>query len=107
MRCIIFVERVISAIVLQKLFSELLLKLGGWKTKYTTGRAFVLYMEDIYFCAILCFRNSVFLYVIFNLDGLYLVGVALYDIWNMMLEGKVFGWLIMKWVLLIMDLDYN
>ncbi|KAL7252377.1 hypothetical protein ACSBR1_007043 [Camellia fascicularis] len=37
LRCIIFVERVISAIVLQKLLCELLPKLGGWKTKYTAG----------------------------------------------------------------------
>ena len=38
-------------------------------------------MEDIYFCTILCFGNPLFLYVIFNLDRLYLFGVDvdLYD----------------------------
>ncbi|CAL5403781.1 unnamed protein product [Camellia sinensis] len=64
-------------------------------------------MEGIYFSTFLCFGNSVFLYVIYNLDGLYLVSVVLYDIWNMMLQVKVFGSLIMKWILLIMDLDDN
>ncbi|CAL5342711.1 unnamed protein product [Camellia sinensis] len=64
-------------------------------------------MEDIYFSTFLCFGNPVFLYVIYNLDGLYLVSVVLYDIWNMMLQVKVFGSLIMKWILLIMDLDDN
>ncbi|CAL5430800.1 unnamed protein product [Camellia sinensis] len=48
-------------------------------------RTFVLYMADLYFCTILYFENPVFLYVIFNLDGLHLVGMHLYDIWNMML----------------------
>ena len=37
LRCIIFVERVITAVVLQILLSELLPKLTGWKTKYTAG----------------------------------------------------------------------
>ncbi|KAA8537034.1 hypothetical protein F0562_029512 [Nyssa sinensis] len=37
LRCIIFVERVITAIVLQTLLSDLLPKLSGWKTEYTAG----------------------------------------------------------------------
>lgn len=37
MRCIIFVERVITAIVLKSLLSELHPKLFGWKTEYTAG----------------------------------------------------------------------
>ncbi|TYH87955.1 hypothetical protein ES332_D01G154000v1 [Gossypium tomentosum] len=36
-RCIIFVERIITAVVLQSLFSELLPKYGNWKTKYIAG----------------------------------------------------------------------
>ncbi|KAM7274213.1 hypothetical protein ACFE04_028877 [Oxalis oulophora] len=36
-RCIIFVRRVISAIVLQSLLSELLPKINGWKTKHIAG----------------------------------------------------------------------
>ncbi|XVF44119.1 hypothetical protein PTKIN_Ptkin02bG0094800 [Pterospermum kingtungense] len=36
-RCIIFVERVITAVVLQSLFNELLPKLNSWKTKYIAG----------------------------------------------------------------------
>ncbi|XVE75158.1 hypothetical protein DITRI_Ditri12bG0072900 [Diplodiscus trichospermus] len=36
-RCIIFVERVITAIVLESLFSELLPKHTSWKTKYIAG----------------------------------------------------------------------
>ncbi|KAG8503299.1 hypothetical protein CXB51_001265 [Gossypium anomalum] len=36
-RCIIFVERIIAAVVLQSLFSELLPKYGNWKTKYIAG----------------------------------------------------------------------
>ncbi|XVF02332.1 hypothetical protein REPUB_Repub04eG0166500 [Reevesia pubescens] len=36
-RCIIFVERVITAVVLQSLFSELLPKHNSWKTKYIAG----------------------------------------------------------------------
>ncbi|CAL5338729.1 unnamed protein product [Camellia sinensis] len=58
---------------------------------FCVRRAYVLYMGDIYFSTTLYFENSVFLYVIFNLDGLYLVGADLYDIWNMMLQVKVFG----------------
>ncbi|KAI3783735.1 hypothetical protein L1987_42821 [Smallanthus sonchifolius] len=37
MRCIIFVERVITAIVLKSLLCELYPKLFGWKTEYTAG----------------------------------------------------------------------
>nr|XP_043618423.1 endoribonuclease Dicer homolog 2-like [Erigeron canadensis] len=37
MRCIIFVERVITAIVLKSLLRELNPKLFGWKTEYTAG----------------------------------------------------------------------
>ncbi|XP_022732896.1 endoribonuclease Dicer homolog 2-like isoform X2 [Durio zibethinus] len=36
-RCIIFVQRVITAIVLQSLFSELLPMHNSWKTKYIAG----------------------------------------------------------------------
>ncbi|CAL5339982.1 unnamed protein product [Camellia sinensis] len=39
----------------------------------------------IYLCTILCFGNTVFLNVIFNLDELYLVRMNLYDTWNKML----------------------
>nr|WOA03172.1 DICER-like protein 2 [Abelmoschus esculentus] len=38
-RCIIFVERVMTAIVLQSLFSELLSKHSNWKTKYVAGNS--------------------------------------------------------------------
>ncbi|KAM7525882.1 hypothetical protein LguiA_015784 [Lonicera macranthoides] len=37
LRCIVFVERVITAIVLQTLLDELLLELTGWKTEYAAG----------------------------------------------------------------------
>ncbi|KAI3705990.1 hypothetical protein L1987_76242 [Smallanthus sonchifolius] len=37
MRCIIFVERVMTAIVLKSLLCELYPKLFGWKTEYTAG----------------------------------------------------------------------
>ncbi|XP_057984818.1 endoribonuclease Dicer homolog 2 isoform X2 [Hevea brasiliensis] len=36
-RCIVFVERVITAIVLQSLLSELLPRYNGWKSKYIAG----------------------------------------------------------------------
>ncbi|XP_052311294.1 endoribonuclease Dicer homolog 2 isoform X2 [Populus trichocarpa] len=36
-RCIVFVERVITAIVLESLLSKLLPKHGSWKTKYIAG----------------------------------------------------------------------
>ncbi|KAK8512906.1 hypothetical protein V6N12_030315 [Hibiscus sabdariffa] len=38
-RCIIFVERVMTAIVLQSLFSELLPKHSSWKSKYVAGNS--------------------------------------------------------------------
>ncbi|XP_021282374.1 endoribonuclease Dicer homolog 2 isoform X1 [Herrania umbratica] len=38
-RCIIFVERVITAIVLQSLLSELLPKHNSWKTEYIAGNS--------------------------------------------------------------------
>ncbi|KAJ6718138.1 hypothetical protein OIU79_006129 [Salix purpurea] len=37
MRCIVFVERVITAVVLESLLRELLPKHSGWKTKYIAG----------------------------------------------------------------------
>lgn len=37
MRCIVFVERVITAIVMQKLLSKLLPKLSGWEAGYIAG----------------------------------------------------------------------
>nr|GMD70111.1 endoribonuclease Dicer homolog 2-like [Ipomoea batatas] len=42
LRCIIFVERVITAIVLQSLLNELLPRLTGWKTEYTAGNTSVM-----------------------------------------------------------------
>ena len=39
LRCIVFVERVITAIVLQKLLSKLLPKLSGWEAGYIAGNA--------------------------------------------------------------------
>ncbi|KAG5240040.1 endoribonuclease Dicer [Salix suchowensis] len=36
-RCIVFVERVITAVVLESLLSKLLPKHGSWKTKYIAG----------------------------------------------------------------------
>ncbi|KAK6775177.1 hypothetical protein RDI58_026178 [Solanum bulbocastanum] len=38
LRCIIFVERIITAIVLRSLLNELLLEQSGWRTEVTTGR---------------------------------------------------------------------
>ncbi|RAL54473.1 hypothetical protein DM860_001601 [Cuscuta australis] len=37
LRCIIFVERIVTAIVLPSLLNELLPNLTGWQTKYTAG----------------------------------------------------------------------
>ena len=37
MRCIVFVERVITAITLCRLLDVLLPSLSGWKTKYIAG----------------------------------------------------------------------
>ncbi|MCD7462890.1 Dicer-like protein 2 [Datura stramonium] len=37
LRCIIFVERIITAIILRSLLNELLLELSGWRTEYITG----------------------------------------------------------------------
>ncbi|CAN4126640.1 unnamed protein product [Withania somnifera] len=37
LRCIIFVERIITAIVLRALLNELLPELSGWRTEYTAG----------------------------------------------------------------------
>ncbi|KAH0775686.1 hypothetical protein KY290_007097 [Solanum tuberosum] len=41
LRCIIFVERIITDIVLRSLLNELLPKLSGWRTEYTAGHASV------------------------------------------------------------------
>lgn len=40
LRCIVFVERIITAVVLKKLLNELLPELRGWKTEYTAGNNF-------------------------------------------------------------------
>lgn len=37
LRCIVFVERIITAIVLKNLLNELLPELIGWKAAYTAG----------------------------------------------------------------------
>ncbi|XP_057960958.1 endoribonuclease Dicer homolog 2 isoform X2 [Malania oleifera] len=37
LRCIIFVERVITAVTIKDLLSELLVNLSGWKTEYVAG----------------------------------------------------------------------
>jgi len=39
-RCIIFVQRVITAIVLQDLLNTLLQTINSWKTKYIAGNNF-------------------------------------------------------------------
>ncbi|RAL54476.1 hypothetical protein DM860_001604 [Cuscuta australis] len=46
LRCIIFVERVIAAIVLPSLLNELFMELFGWKAKYTAGNASVLQSQS-------------------------------------------------------------
>ncbi|XP_027768905.1 endoribonuclease Dicer homolog 2-like [Solanum pennellii] len=46
LRCIIFVERIITAIVLRSLLNELLPKLSGWRTEYTAGHASVVQSQS-------------------------------------------------------------
>ncbi|KAK4359766.1 hypothetical protein RND71_021995 [Anisodus tanguticus] len=46
LRCIIFVERIITAIVLRTLLNELLPELTGWKTEYTAGHASVVQSQS-------------------------------------------------------------
>ncbi|XP_071713455.1 endoribonuclease Dicer homolog 2-like [Rutidosis leptorrhynchoides] len=46
MRCIIFVERVITAIVLKSLLRELNPKLFGWKTEYTAGSGSIIQSQS-------------------------------------------------------------
>ena len=37
LRCIVFVERVITAMVLEAILDNLLFEVGGWRTKYIAG----------------------------------------------------------------------
>ena len=46
LRCIIFVERIITAIVLRSLLNELLPKLSGWRTECTAGHASVVQSQS-------------------------------------------------------------
>uniref|UniRef100_M1ABS3 Dicer n=1 Tax=Solanum tuberosum TaxID=4113 RepID=M1ABS3_SOLTU len=46
LRCIIFVERIITAIVLRSLLNELLPELSGWRTEYTAGHASVVQSQS-------------------------------------------------------------
>lgn len=46
LRCIIFVERIITAIVLRSLLNELLPELSGWKTEYTAGHSSMLQSQS-------------------------------------------------------------
>ncbi|KAG5600285.1 hypothetical protein H5410_031655 [Solanum commersonii] len=46
LRCIIFVERIITAIVLQSLLNELLPELCGWRTEYTAGHISVVQSQS-------------------------------------------------------------
>jgi endoribonuclease Dicer len=46
LRCIVFVERVITAIVIQKLLEEMLPERTGWKTEYTAGNSSVLQSQS-------------------------------------------------------------
>ncbi|KAL3355452.1 hypothetical protein AABB24_019498 [Solanum stoloniferum] len=46
LRCIIFVERIVTAIVLQSLLNELLPERSGWRTEYTAGHISVLQSQS-------------------------------------------------------------
>ncbi|KAK6786604.1 hypothetical protein RDI58_015129 [Solanum bulbocastanum] len=46
LRCIIFVERIITAIVLRSLLNELLPELCGWRTEYTAGHISVVQSQS-------------------------------------------------------------
>ncbi|MCD7460208.1 Dicer-like protein 2 [Datura stramonium] len=46
LRCIIFVERIVTAIVLRSLLNELLPALSGWKTEYTAGHTSVVQSQS-------------------------------------------------------------
>ncbi|CAH9091576.1 unnamed protein product [Cuscuta epithymum] len=46
LRCIVFVERVITAVVLHSLLNELLPNRTGWQTRYTAGNASVLQAQS-------------------------------------------------------------
>ncbi|XP_055829779.1 endoribonuclease Dicer homolog 2 [Solanum dulcamara] len=46
LRCIIFVERIITAIVLRSLLNELLPALSGWRTEYTAGHISVVQSQS-------------------------------------------------------------
>ncbi|XP_015166742.1 endoribonuclease Dicer homolog 2-like [Solanum tuberosum] len=46
LRCIIFVERIVTAIVLRSLLNELLLERSGWRTEYTAGHISVLQSQS-------------------------------------------------------------
>ncbi|XP_060186301.1 endoribonuclease Dicer homolog 2-like isoform X1 [Lycium barbarum] len=46
LRCIIFVERIITAIVLRSLLNELLPELTGWRTEYTGGHTSVVQSQS-------------------------------------------------------------
>ncbi|PIN21629.1 Ribonuclease [Handroanthus impetiginosus] len=42
LRCIVFVERIVTAIVIRNLLNELLLEVTGWRTEYTAGNNSIL-----------------------------------------------------------------
>ncbi|CAN4114972.1 unnamed protein product [Withania somnifera] len=46
LRCIIFVERIITAVVLRSLLNELLPELSGWRTEYTAGHTSVVQSQS-------------------------------------------------------------
>lgn len=46
LRCIVFVQRVITAIVLCRLLNVLLPSLSGWKTEYTAGSSTRLLLQS-------------------------------------------------------------
>ncbi|KAH0713477.1 hypothetical protein KY289_009436 [Solanum tuberosum] len=46
LRCIIFVERIITAIVLRSILNELLPELSGWRTEYTARHASVVQSQS-------------------------------------------------------------
>ncbi|KAH0711484.1 hypothetical protein KY289_007443 [Solanum tuberosum] len=46
LRCIIFVERIVTAIVLRSLLNELLPERSGWRTEYTAGHISVLQSQS-------------------------------------------------------------
>lgn len=93
LRCIVFVERIVTAIVIRSLLNELLPEVTGWRTEYTAGHSSRFQSQsrkdqnaivDEFRKGTVCFE---ILFVICNCNSEFLFSISIFDA-NDMVSGQ-------------------